>query len=121
MRVYASLGLLLQLALRIYWGATGEGLLESGGGIIGHDFLAFYSAGMEIDANTTFSTLYDIKTQHARQLTVAPIGDFVHPFVSPACVALAFVPFASLPYAWYGAAQCCFLPLPFFPPSFLPE
>ena len=72
------------------------------GGMVGHDFLAFYAAGAFVREGRTHD-LYDLEKVKAFQHELAAreqleIGDSFGPFWNPPFYAWVFVPLAALPY-----------------------
>jgi hypothetical protein len=87
-------------------------------GMLGHDFLAFYTAGTFVGQDRQ-ADLYDLPTVKAFQHDLArrehlEIGDSFGPFWNPPFYAWVFVPLAQLPYhaalaAWELINALCLL------------
>ena len=98
LRAYGRIFTVAVLSIWIFTQLTGQGRLNAGGDIIGADFVAFYSAAIELGNDTTFDSLYSIENQHARQTEIAALGSRIHAFVSPAFVAVLWIPLTKIEY-----------------------
>ncbi|MHB0858214.1 MAG: glycosyltransferase family 87 protein [Anaerolineae bacterium] len=101
----------LLVALLVGWVISqvmSPGVADLAGTPVGSDFTAFYSGGkLVLDGRS--ASLYHLRSQREVQVAILadPDNPWLSPFVNPPFVALAFAPFALLPYLpalalWYG-------------------
>ena len=89
-----------------------RGLITIRGTPIGHDFLAFYSAG--ILARTSPSAVYSASMLHTVQLSILSANVPVWPYLYPPSFLLMCIPLSLLPYVvsflvWTGGTVCGYL------------
>lgn len=75
---------------------TGEGLANYGAGVVGNDFLAFYSAA-KLTLRGAAETVFDRSAYLAMQDEISPLGPH-HPWAYPPHLLLPLAPFGLLPY-----------------------
>lgn len=72
-------------------------LLNTGGGLVGGDFVVFYTAGVAAAAGQA-STVYDVAAFADRQQTLLAMPIYGMPYVYPPTALFAWAPFAGLSY-----------------------
>ncbi|NLH83096.1 MAG: DUF2029 domain-containing protein [Phyllobacteriaceae bacterium] len=75
---------------------TGDGLANYGGGVVGNDFLAFYSAA-QLTLRGTADAVFDHLRYVAMQDEISPLGPH-HPWAYPPHLLIVLTPLGLLPY-----------------------
>jgi len=99
MRVYPVMLAATPLALWAVSVASGSGLVDSAGNVVGADFAAFYTAGSFVRAGRTDALGCLVAQSDFQHRLVAPVVvEGFTPWISPPFVAYLFAPLAGLPY-----------------------
>jgi hypothetical protein len=105
MRVYPVMLAAVPIALWLAAAASGSGLVDGAGHVVGADFIAFYMAGAFV-RDGRLASLGSFSDQSAFQHALAAPGVVTGftPWINPPFAAFAFAPLAHLPYlAAFGA------------------
>jgi hypothetical protein len=94
---YFALMALVWAALLALW-LGGSGGRDSGGVVLGPDFVAFYTGGL-LARQADYDTMSDLDRQQALQTPFVP-GHALSAYVNPPHYAFVAAPFSTLPYAW---------------------